>query len=532
MTRMRPVTAMVRPATRACGLATALALGASAGGWACAAGGDQAPVAGARCTELAAMTLIDFDIVSASTVSDVDGPPHCRVQGLIDEEINFELLLPDEWNGRFMMGGGGGYVGSVQNAALAYGAGPGALERGYATVGTDTGHQGEGVQAAWALHNETRQINFGHRAVHLTAEAARSIIRYYYEREEAYAYFVGCSRGGGQGMMASQRYPDDFDGIVAGAPAYHWTAFTAGFVQNQQAIFPDPSDLSTPVITRENRALLDASIRQACDRQDGVEDGVLNDPRHCAFAPASLPRCVDDRPGPDCVTAGQLAAIQAIYAGPISNGESIFRGFPFGGENDPGGWDRWIAGANRTAEPGAPNLHYGLGTELYKYFVFDDPDWDYTAYDFSTWSDDVAEASKILDATDPDLGPFRDAGGKLILWTGWSDSALTALGTIDYYDKVSALDPVATDYARLFMLPGVLHCGGGPGPDEVDWLTAIAAWVEQDAAPVRLVATKRSGPDGEMAPGLTRPVCAYPQVAAYDGSGATDDEANFRCQVP
>jgi len=227
-----------------------------------------------------------------------------------------------------------------------------------------------------------------------------------------------------------------------------------------------------------------------------------------------------------------LAAIQAIYAGPISNGESIFRGFPFGGENDPGGWDRWIAGANRTAESGAPNLHYGLGTELYKYFVFDDPDWDYTTYDFSNWSDDVAEASKILDATDPDLGPFRDAGGKLILWTGWSDSALTALGTIDYYDKVSALDPVATDYARLFMLPGVLHCGGGPGPDEVDWLTAIAAWVEQDAAPVRLVATKWSGPDDEMAPGLTRPVCAYPQVAVYNGSGATDDEASFRCQIP
>ena len=395
------------------------------------------------------------------------------------------------------MMGGGGYVGRVQNSALAYGDGPGALERGYATVGTDTGHVGAGVEAGWALNNETRQVNFGHRAVHLTAEAARSILRYYYDREEEYAYFVGCSRGGGQGMMESQRYPDDFDGIVAGAPAYHWTAFTAGFVQNQQAIFPNASDLSAP--------------------------------RRCHFTPESLPRCAADAPGPDCVTSDQLAAIQTIYAGPTSNGEPIFPGFPLGGENDPGGWDQWIAGA--TGDRGVPNLHYGFGTELYNYFVFDDPDWDYAHYDFSTWADDVAETAALLDATESDLGPFRDAGGKLILWTGWSDSALTALGTIDYYEEVVAGDPSAREYARLFMLPGVLHCGGGPGPDQVDWLTAIAAWVEEGESPLRFVAAKR-GAEEEMAPVLTRPVCAFPQVAVYTGSGSMDDEENFQCQAP
>lgn len=507
------------------GMAATLALT----GWACAGAGVPARVAGAQCADLAAMMLIDFSIVSASQVADGDAVPHCRVQGLIDDEINFELLLPDAWNGRFMMGGGGGYVGSVQNSALAYGGGPGALERGYATVGTDTGHVGAGVEAVWALNNETRRVNFGHRAVHLTAEAARSIIRYYYDREEEYAYFVGCSRGGGQGMMESQRYPDDFDGIVAGAPAYHWTAFTAGFVQNQQAIFPDASDLSAPVITSENRALLDASIRDACDHLDGVADGVLTDPRRCHFTPESLPRCAADAPGPDCVTSDQLAAIQTIYAGPTSNGEQIFPGFPLGGENDPGGWDRWIAGA--TGDRGAPNLHYGFGTELYKYFVFDDPDWDYTHYDFSTWADDVAETATLLDATEADLGPFRDAGGKLILWTGWSDPALTALGTIDYYEEVIAGDPSAREYARLFMLPGVLHCGGGPGPDQVDWLTAIAAWVEEGEPPLRLVAAKR-GAEEETAPVLTRPVCAFPQVAVFTGSGSTDDEENFQCQAP
>jgi len=509
--------------------ATALLAGLLASGLGACMGSADAPDASAdRCGGLAGMELIDFAVSSAGHVPAADGQPgHCRVLGLIDTEINFELLLPDEWNGRFMMGGGGGYVGTVQNSALSYGAGPGALERGYATVGTDTGHAGTGIAAEWALDHDERQVNFGHRAVHVTAEAARSVIRHYYERPEEYSYFVGCSRGGGQGMMESQRYPDDFDGIVAGAPAYRWTAFTAGFVQNQQAIFPDPADLSTPVITGENRALLTTSILEACDHLDGVTDGVLTDPRACGFTPDTLPRCADAvHTGADCVTTEQLAAIEAIYDGPVSNGDRIFHGFPLGGENDPGGWDTWIAGTAAQEERGVPNLHYGFGTELYKYFVFDDPDWDYTRYDFSTWAEDVAETAEILDATDTDLGRFRDAGGKMLFWTGWSDPALTPLGTIDYYEQLEAGDAAARDYARLFMLPGVLHCGGGPGPDRVDWLTAIADWVERDIPPTRLVAAKLGATDE---PVMTRPVCAFPEVAVYDGIGPTDDEASFRC---
>ena len=492
-----------------------------------ACAGSTEPPAGSidRCAGLAAMQLIDFDIVTAGPVPAEDGRlAHCRVDGLIDTEINFELLLPDDWNGRFMMGGGGGYVGTVQNSAI-----PGALERGYATVGTDTGHAGTGIEAGWALDNRDRQVNFGYRAVHVTAEAARSIIRHYYEREEEYAYFVGCSRGGGQGMMESQRYPDDFDGIVSGAPAYRWTAFTAGFLQNQQAVFPDAADLSTPVVTAQNRVLLAASILEACDHRDGVTDGVLNDPRTCGFTPDVLPRCPGDRAGPDCLTTNQLAAIKVIYDGPTSNGTRLFHGFPFGGENDPGGWDTWIAGTAAVEARGVPNLHYGFGTELYKYFVFDDPDWDYTSYDFSTWAEDVAETAEILDATDADLGPFRDAGGKIIFWTGWSDPALTALGTIDYYERLEASDAAVRDYARLFMLPGVLHCGGGPGPDTFDWLTAIEDWVERETAPARLVAATR-GAAGE--PVMTRPVCPYPEVAVYMVTGSVDDEASFRCEAP
>ena len=484
-----------------------------------------------RCAALADLVgaeLIDLRIRESRHVA--AAPAHCRVAGVIETEINFEVLLPDEWNGRFLMGGGGGYVGSVQNQAMtatysAVGGTP--LERGYATAGTDTGHVGDGVDAGWALNRPDRQENFGHRAVHLTAEASKSIIRHYYEEAPAFSYFAGCSRGGGQGMMASQRYPDDFDGIVSGAPAYHWTAFSAGMVQTQQAIYPS-GDLTTPVITPDNLALLAAGIDAACDTLDGVDDDILTDPRRCGFRPRDLPRCEGAEPRADCVTDEQLAAIEAVYDGPMAGGEPLFFGFPFGGENDPGGWDLWVVDAEGARARGVPNLHYGFGTELYKNFVFSDPAWDYTRYDFRTWAEDTAGVAEILDATDTDLSAFRDRGGKILFWTGWSDLALTPLGTIDYYDRLRAADSEADGYARLYLLPGVLHCGGGPGPDRVDWVEALRAWVEDGTPPHRLVAHKL---DDEGQPTMTRPACPYPESAAYRG-GDPSAESSFACERP
>ncbi len=509
-------------------IAAGLALAAACTGL--AADPDTSLPAAERCSALANLELIDLRITSAEHIPLGDrGAEHCVVTGVIETEINFELLLPSEWNGRFMMGGGGGYVGTVQNQAqtlFAHGGTP--LERGYATVGTDTGHVGGGIEASWALDHPERQENFGHRAVHLTAEAAKSILRHYYGETERYSYFVGCSRGGGQAMMESQRYPEDFDGIVAAAPAYHWTALTAGFVQTQQAIYPD-GDTSTPVITPENLALLGSSILAACDAHDGVEDGTMTDPRRCDFEPEDLPRCADDAPGVNCVTAEQVAAIEAVYDGPTANGEPLFFGFNYGGENDRGGWDSWVVSSEQRVAQGVPNAHYGFGTELYKYFVFGDPDWDYTEYDFSTWKADTAATADILNATDTDLGPFRDGGGKIIYWSGWSDLALTPLGTIDYYERLESGDPAARDYSRLFLLPGVLHCGGGPGPDAVDWIDAIRTWVEEGRAPERLVASKL---DANGTATMTRPVCPYPQVAVYDGQGDPDNEASFACANP
>ena len=477
------------------------------------------------CAELTALTLNNSSITKTENIrASGTSPSHCKVTGVIETEINFELLLPEEWNGRFMMGGGGGYVGTVQNSALSYGA----LEQGYATVGTDTGHVGGGIEASWAFNNPERQENFGHRAIHLTAEVAKALIEHHYSQAPEYSYFIGCSRGGGQGMMESQRYPNDFDGIVAGAPAYYWTALTAGFVQTQQAIYPT-GDTNNPVLTPENLELLSSSILSACDETDGVKDGMMTDPRQCPFSPTDLPLCPNDTSAADCVTSRQLAAIQAVYNGPTANDEQLFFGFNYGGENEPGGWDSWVVGGGPLQMPGMPNAHYGFGTELYKYFVFNDPEWDYTKYDFSTWRTDTAAASKILDAIDTDLSAFRNQNGKIIYWTGWSDLALTPLGTINYYEELEARDNDVRDYARLYMLPGVLHCANGPGPDQVDWVEAIRTWVEDGQAPDRLVASKRNQ-DGQIA--LTRPVCPYPEIAVYDGSGDSNNESSFTCTIP
>ncbi|MDE0056409.1 MAG: tannase/feruloyl esterase family alpha/beta hydrolase [Gammaproteobacteria bacterium] len=466
------------------------------------------------CADLASFMLQDVRIKSTEMVD--AGTPHCKVAGVIEKEINFELLLPNDWNGRFMMGGGGAYVGSIQNQALAYGSGPGALERGYATVGTDTGHVSSMVDGSWALNNVERQENFGHRAVHLTAVAAKAIIERYYARAPEYSYFVGCSRGGGQAMMETQRYPEDFDGLVAGAPAYDWTGFRGGQIRTLQTMFPD-GDTNGPVLTDANLELLGTTIIAACDARDGIADGILTDPRDCPFEPDDLPKCEGDA-GADCVTRKQLDAIKAIYDAPSIDGRRIFAGFPYGGEHNPRGWEAWMVSAD-------PSFAFAI--DFYQNFVFSDPHWDYTQYDFANWEQDVAKVSAMLDATSTDLSEFKKRDGRIIFWTGWSDHLITALGTVDYYDKLTAADPDADEYSRLYMLPGMFHCGGGPAPDRTDWLEAIRAWVEDDKAPERLVSLQL---DESGRVSRTRPICPYPQIASYRGTGDPDDEASFACK--
>lgn len=482
------------------------------------------------CAALAGMPWGGFRIDEAEhREATGEQPAHCFVKGAIDAEIGFELLmpLPENWNGRFVMGGGGGYVGSIQNAALQYA--PTLLADGFATAGTDTGHQGSTLDASWALNREDREINFGFRAVHVTAVTAKTVMRIYYDRDIDYSYFVGCSRGGGQAMLESQRYPDDFDGIVAGAPAIDWTGITVQLLQVARAMYPDPGDLSEPVVSEATRTLLEDAILERCDALDGLKDGMMTDPRECDFDPTTLPRCEQQAPGQGCVTDAELEAIRTVYEGPTVDGKQVHPGFPFGGEAHPEMWGSWITGAENAFGAGQPSLHFAFADQFFKYLVFDDPDWDYASYDFSSWHDDVQYIARILNATETDLSPFEIAGGKILYWTGWSDAALTALDLIDYYEAVQRDNDQASSFARLFMMPGVGHCAGGPGPDRVDWLSAIQGWVEEGHAPDRLIATKYSE-EGEIE--MQRPLCAYPARAVYNGSGDGRTESDFTCQAP
>jgi len=469
----------------------------------------------AECSHLTMLKLPDVKVTEAVSVpaAATGGVrvAHCRVNGVIGTEIKFSLLLPDEWNGKFFMGGGGGFVGSVQNSAIS------TVNEGYATVGTDTGHQGGMTDATWALNNLERKVNFGYLAVHRTAATAKAIIAGYYGTAATKNYFSGCSRGGGQAFMEAQRFPEDFDGIVAGAPAFNWTALAAQMVRNMQAAFPDPAS-TTSMFTTAELKMVEGKVLEACDAGDGVRDGVMEDPRRCKFNVDSVP-----------LNPKQRAVLKSIY-GPITIGEDqIYPGQPFGGEGDNAGWPLWITGGGTVPGGvgiGGPSLRFAFGTGIFRYLVFNDPAWEYSKYDLANWKKDTALAASYLNATDPSLDAFKSRGGKLILWHGWSDPALTPLASIQYHEQVYARDANASDYFRTFLLPGVLHCAGGAGPDNVDWSSAISNWVEKGQAPQRVIAKKMAS--GAVA--RSRPVCAYPQKAEYKGSGSTDDEANFVCK--
>lgn len=469
------------------------------------------------CAEIKNIRLPDVIISQIEQVS--EPVPHCKVSGVIGSEINFELLLPNDWNSRFTMGGGGGFVGSVQNMASSY------ISKGYASAGTDTGHQSNGLKADWALNNMERQVNFGHLAVHRTAVTSKEIIRKYYCSDIAFSYFIGCSRGGGQAMMEAQRYPTDFDGIVAGAPAFNWPAIGAEFIQNIQAIYPNPEQLHDPVITLANLKLLHAIVLEQCDALDGLEDQILNDPVDCQLDFNAFPKCSDNSPSDDCFTSQQIEAIRIVYSGVSDEQKEIYPGFPPGGENEPGGWHPWITGPDeRTMALNFPSLQFGFGTEMFKYLVFQDADWDYSSYDFSDFMATTQYASAYLDATSTNYGEFKQNGGKMIIYHGWNDPALSAYATINHYNQVKNEDPNVKDYLRLFLLPGVLHCGGGPGPGDVDWIELVRDWVENGTAPDSVIVSKIE--DEKVI--MTRPVFPYPEKAIYDGKGDPNIASSFK----
>jgi hypothetical protein len=446
----------------------------------------QKPTPYRDCAGLTSLTLPDIKIGEAvavpAAITGAIRAAHCRVSGVIGTEIRFSLLLPDTWNGKFMMGGGGGFGGTIDNQASA------TVNEGYATVGTDTGHQGAMFDASWALDNLERQVNWGYVAVHRTAETAKAILRHHYGATEKRSYFSGCSNGGRQGLMEAQRFPEDFDGIVVGAPAHDFVGLAAQFVKDMQAVFPEPRNLSTPMFTPETLKSVEAQIVEKCDAVDGVKDGLLEDPR----------RCNVDLAGLAGLSEGQRAALNKIYAATSGEEGAIYPARPVGGEGEVDSWPAWITGGSRHATPQAPSLGFALATNFFKFVVFNDPSWDYSDYDVANARKDARLAATFINATSPNLDAFKAKGRKLIVWHGWSDAALTALGSIKYYEEVRKRDDGVRDYFRLFLMPGVLHCSGGPGPGAVDWPAAIVDWVENGKAPDRVIAREAAAGGGPL----------------------------------
>jgi feruloyl esterase len=375
------------------------------------------------------------------------------------------------------------------------------------------------------MSNPQKAIDYAYRAVHLTAVTAKAITKDYYGRAVSKAYWNSCSNGGRQGLIEAQRYPEDFDGVLANAPWVDQTGFTVGAIWNHRAV-------AEVGLTGPKLRVLAERVMEKCDAIDGLKDGLIDDPRKCAFdARQDVPACRAGEDGPDCLTAAQAEAVMKVYQGPVSNGKPYFPGFMPGSEAVlANGNSNWL-GPIVPAQPGAKPADFNLAEGTMRYLVFTppQPDWDYRSFDFDRDVGLLEAWSQKADAKNPDLSKFRKRGGKLLMTYGWADQILQPMMGVNYYEAAVAKNGKDTgDFFRLFLAPGMAHCGGGIGPDRFDAVTALVEWVEANRAPESLVAARVV--NGETV--RTRPLCPYPQVARYTGQGSIDEAANFRCVAP
>jgi len=494
-----------------------------------------APLASAQqpCESLTQLKLNRAEVTSAAPAANL-----CIVKVVArptkDSEINIEVHLPvSNWNGRYRQVGNGGWAGAVPVGAIKASA-----EQGYAAAGTDDGHARGAGDAVWAIGHPEKIIDFGYRAVHLTSVHAKALIAAFYGKPANKNYFIGCSDGGREALQEAQRYPEDFDGIIAGAPAYDWSHHFAGFVWNAQALRKDPRSF----IPHEKLPVIQKAAVAACDKIDGVADGLVEDPRVCKFNPDVL--VCKGADGPSCLTRPQLAALKKIYAGPRNprTGKQIYPGYPPSTEAIGNEWGNWILG-----KPPEPSIQMRFGLSFFGQAVYEDPNWNYLSMEFDS---DVAygdqKAGVHINSNNPDLRSFRANGGKLLMYHGWADGAISAYSSIDYYDNVTnflnrfpdgraASKAPVQDFFRLFMVPGMGHCGGGAGPNRFgngnnaphdpnrNIMAALEHWVEQGAAPDKIIAHS-------VKPEFTRPLCPYPQKVVYNGTGDVNDAASFSCR--
>jgi hypothetical protein len=490
---------------------------------------------GANCEALSGLKLADTTISVAKSVATEKGvPAHCLVHGLIKpapvSAIQFEVWLPEAgWNGKLQTVGNGGLAGTISFPAMGT-----ALKAGFATASTDTGHTAEEPKD-W-LQNKERMIDYSYRGLHLTTVDAKAIVDAYYGQNASEALYTGCSTGGKQGLMEAQRFPADFDAIVAGDAANYWTRQMVSEVWNGVAT-------GTPetALPEAKLQLVQDAVLEQCDALDGVKDGLIADPRRCKFDPKKLLCKGGD--AASCLTAGQLSAVQKIYSGPVNprTGQSVYPG-PY-----PGGELGW--GGARPMVINRPGKSSGVSSwDFMRFSLFSNPEWDFHSFDFDRELQTLEEKyAALTNATDANLEEFRKLGHKLIYYHGASDPLIPAQNGVNYYESVVAqqkgLDKTQT-FFRAFLVPGLYHCAGGPGANgfgtaqpapagqvdaDHDVVQAAVRWVEKGVAPAKIIATRYV--DGAPAKGVQfqRPLCPYPLAARYNGKGDTNDAANFSC---
>lgn len=453
-------------------------------------------------------------------------PQFCRVTAHArpssDSDIVIEVWLPSTgWNGKLQGLGTGGFAGVIPYATLAT-----VVKRGYVAAVTDTGHTA-GEHADWALGHPEKIIDYGYRGVHEMTTIAKAAINAFYGKKEQHSYFLGCSNGGRQALMEAQRFPEDYDGILAGAPANYWTHLMAGALYSMKIMGDDPESY----IPSTKWKAVEAAVNEACDASDGVKDGILNDPRQCRFDPATM-ECKAGASGDSCLTAKQVVTLKKIYDGPRdARGRRIFFGLLPGAESRPSGWETWVSGSEL-----GKSADFSFGKEFFTNFIYQDTAWDYHKADLdASYKAADERAAAALNSTDPNLSKLARRGSKLILYHGWNDPAIPATNTVDYFESVQKkLGAAETEkFVRLYLVPGMQHCGGGPGATNIggnvapfepnrNLLSALEEWVEKGVAPGTMIASRQN-------PAMTRPLCPYPLSAKYKGSGDVNSAGSFEC---
>jgi feruloyl esterase len=466
-------------------------------------------------------------------------PAFCRVVAMAhpssDSDLKIEVWLPlAGWNGKFMGQGNGGFAGSISYQGLAV-----AVLSGFASGGTDTGHTGGATDSDWALGHPEKIIDFGNRGVHVMTEFSKKVVEAYYSAASKPNYFSSCSDGGREALMEAQRFPADYDGILAGAPAYNWTNLVSRGAEIAAKLQSNPQNyVPSSKVPAINKAVL-----TACHHHE--PGAFLADPRTCHFSPEIL--LCKGAETDDCLTQAQVNSVKEIYAdSKLRDGSLEYHGMLPGGELGGNGWQGWITGKSATDAEGAK---YPLG--FYRNLVYNDPKWSLKGFDLDRdLKDAQAKTGQALDAVNPDLHAFQARGGKLILYHGWNDPAISPLGTLDYYNSVAqAMGQPQTDgFVRLFLVPGMQHCAGGPGPtsfgqfgpsfdhaldNSANNITfALEDWVEKGTAPEQVIAHGNTDATGAgKGDAFSEPICAYPKAAVYKGSGDRKDAASYVCKA-